>query len=270
MSDSILTKICSKCQIEKPLDEFAKARDGVRGDCKKCRGIYNKLYQQKNKEALRAYHKAYRKEHKEERSEYHKEYNKKYYKENLVDISRKGKAYYASNKDKITIKHREYNRSHREEAAEYRNLHREEKNEYAKRYREENPDKIADYVKNNRKKIAERDKEYRKGYRKTKKGHDVSIKSRHKYKALKLGATVEDFSPLEVFERDGYRCQICMRKTRPDFKDPFHPLYPNLDHIQPLSKGGEHSRRNTQVLCRQCNMEKNNKENFGDQLRLFG
>jgi 5-methylcytosine-specific restriction endonuclease McrA len=31
-----------------------------------------------------------------------------------------------------------------------------------------------------------------------------------------------------------------------------------VDHIQPLSKGGEHTRRNIQMLCKPCNSQKNN------------
>ena len=92
---------------------------------------------------------------------------------------------------------------------------------------------------------------------------------KNKRKALKVGVIFENFNPVDIFERDGYICQHCGRKTRPDFKNPNHPLYPNLDHIIPLSKGGAHTKQNTQCLCRQCNMEKSN-TGTGDQLRLFG
>jgi len=105
-------------------------------------------------------------------------------------------------------------------------------------------------------------------YRQTDAGKDAARKGSQKRRALKLNATVEDFSPAKILERDGYICQHCGRKTRPDYKNSFHPLYPNLDHIVPLSKGGEHSKRNTQCLCRQCNTRKHN--DIKGQVRLFG
>lgn len=74
---------------------------------------------------------------------------------------------------------------------------------------------------------------------------------------------------LKVFERDGYICQSCGKKTRPDFKNQFHSLYPNLDHIIPLSKGGAHTKLNTQCLCRLCNLEKG-ASIMNAQLRMFG
>ena len=39
-----MTKTCSKCQVEKPLGEFNKHR----GECKKCKREYNKIYYKKN------------------------------------------------------------------------------------------------------------------------------------------------------------------------------------------------------------------------------
>lgn len=111
-------------------------------------------------------------------------------------------------------------------------------------------------------------KEYKKKYFKTDKGKFVRQKSHHKRRALKLKVFSEDFSPSEIFERDGYVCQLCHKKTRPDFKYP-HPLYPHLDHIRPLSLGGEHSKINSQCLCAHCNQTKNN-TGTGDQMRLFG
>ena len=70
-------------------------------------------------------------------------------------------------------------------------------------------------------------------------------------------------------DRDLMECQHCGKKTRPDFKNVHHPLYPNLDHILPLVKGGEHTKRNTQCLCHRCNLVKGMNE-IGEQIRMFG
>ena len=116
----------------------------------------------------------------------------------------------------------------------------------------------------NPEKIAARHKKYSQ----TEAGKASIKKNRQKRRALKIGADCENFNPVEVLERDGYRCQACGKKTRPDFNQ-WHPLYPHLDHIVPLSKGGEHTKQNTQCLCRECNLTKHNTGN-GDQLRMFG
>jgi len=58
-----------------------------------------------------------------------------------------------------------------------------------------------------------------------------------------------------VYEYQGGRCRICGRKTRRDFHYN-HPLYPNVDHIIPLGKGGSDELENMQLLCRECNLKK--------------
>ena len=146
-----------------------------------------------------------------------------------------------------------YRQYHKKELKIKRDINREDLNEYGRKYYKGNKGKIAD---NN------------KEYRKTEVGKNAYSKATHRYQALKLGATIEDFSPIEVFKRDGYICQLCKKKTRLDYKHT-HPLFPNLDHIVPLSLGGPHSPANTKCLCRHCNLTKSN-TGTGDQLRMFG
>lgn len=73
-----------------------------------------------------------------------------------------------------------------------------------------------------------------------------------------------------IFERDGFRCQLCgkrldMKKVAP------HPLSPTLDHIIPLSKGGAHEPANVQAAHFLCNARKSDGASpNGDQLRLIG
>ncbi len=56
-----------------------------------------------------------------------------------------------------------------------------------------------------------------------------------------------------VFERDGWRCHICAKKVRREKRGTSHPLAPELDHIIPLSLGGQHTYANTACACRRCN-----------------
>lgn len=81
-------------------------------------------------------------------------------------------------------------------------------------------------------------------------------------------AFVENVDPLEVFGRDGWRCQLCGIKTPRNKRGTYAPNAPELDHILPLSRGGEHSYRNTQCACRACNAAKSDTP-LG-QMRLFG
>lgn len=78
-------------------------------------------------------------------------------------------------------------------------------------------------------------------------------------RALKRGATVERFLPVEVLERDGWRCHICHCRTPKKLRGTLAPNAPEVDHIVPLSRGGEHSRRNTACSCRRCNNRKSDK-----------
>jgi len=71
-------------------------------------------------------------------------------------------------------------------------------------------------------------------------------------------ARVERFSKWSVFERDGLICGICSEPIDRDATFP-DPLSASLDHIVPLSKGGEHSRANTRATHLRCNCRKSYK-----------
>jgi hypothetical protein len=93
-------------------------------------------------------------------------------------------------------------------------------------------------------------------------------RTRQQQRAAIRFATVEEVDALIVFDRDGWRCQLCRRRTLKSKRGTCHPRAPELDHIVPLSKGGEHSYRNTQCSCRECNGAKSNGP--GGQLLLIG
>jgi hypothetical protein len=92
--------------------------------------------------------------------------------------------------------------------------------------------------------------------------------SRLARKAKQRSVTVESVNPLDVLRRDKWTCQMCGVKTPQRLRGTIDPRAPELDHITPLSRGGEHSYRNTQCLCRSCNLTKGCDE--VGQLRLFG
>jgi len=62
---------------------------------------------------------------------------------------------------------------------------------------------------------------------------------------------VEYIDPIILYGRDKGICGIC--------KAPVHVNQFHIDHIKPLSKGGEHSYRNTQIAHPSCNIRKSDK-----------
>lgn len=84
--------------------------------------------------------------------------------------------------------------------------------------------------------------------------------ARKKREALLRGASVgETVDPFDVFDRDGWRCKMCGVRTPRSKRGTYDDNAPELDHIMPVSRGGEHSHRNTQCLCRACNLAKSDK-----------
>lgn len=234
MPEAIISKVCSKCQVEKPVSEFHRctsSKHGVQSQCISCR---KKIWAKPQAQQVRNEKKVFMGKGLKKCSKCH----------NIKEVSE----FYSVNHhaDRLTS-------SCKSCEMQYRKDNRVKRQKYAKSFYVNNKEKIKDSTKT---------------YRKSLNGKKSHLKCNHKYRALKRNATIEIFNPFDVFERDKYICQICKRKTRPDFK-PNHSLYPTLDHIIPLSNGGEHSVKNTQCLCLHCNCSKQDKDNFGDQLRLF-
>lgn len=73
------------------------------------------------------------------------------------------------------------------------------------------------------------------------------------------------FSRIRVFERDGWRCHLCNRTTRPE--TPWqHPDHPTIDHLVPISEGGPHTEENAATAHRRCNTRRGTRG--AAQLRL--
>jgi len=70
-----------------------------------------------------------------------------------------------------------------------------------------------------------------------------------------------------VGERDGWRC-FCRRRINRLLTYP-HPRSPSVDHIEPLSLGGEHTYANVRIAHLDCNVRRGNRIAV-EQLALFG
>jgi 5-methylcytosine-specific restriction endonuclease McrA len=87
-------------------------------------------------------------------------------------------------------------------------------------------------------------------------------------RARRAGVRFQPVQRAKVFDRDGWRCQVCGASTPKRLKGKTHPRSPELDHRIPLAMGGEHTYENCQLACRKCNREKGGTRVVG-QLPLF-
>jgi hypothetical protein len=116
-------KVCKNCNKEKPISEFRKnilkGREYIRGECKQCEIIKDKIYKEKNK--LKTI-------------EFDKKHHKEYYIKHKDEINRKNNLYYYKNKDKIMSKQK-LNKEHRNELQK---LKRQEDKLYKIKYQVKN------------------------------------------------------------------------------------------------------------------------------------
>lgn len=75
------------------------------------------------------------------------------------------------------------------------------------------------------------------------------------------------YADVDIFARDGWRCQLCGKKVA-RYKTVPHSLAPTIDHITPMSKQGADTPSNVQCAHFRCNSLRSNKGSA--QLRLFG
>jgi 5-methylcytosine-specific restriction endonuclease McrA len=76
----------------------------------------------------------------------------------------------------------------------------------------------------------------------------------------------EPVNKRKVFQRDGWRCQLCGCKVKQSKQ--WTRNQATVDHIVPISLGGEHSYANVQTACWACNTRKG--ATVEGQMRLIG
>lgn len=119
----------------------------------------------------------------------------------------------------------------------------EQRSQHKREWRLRNPGKTAEYK---RRLTPERRAEEREQYRLSHKPQRANISAN--YRARKASAFTEDVDRELVWARDEGICGICLGAAD---QSNWH-----LDHIQSLSRGGEHSYANTQVSHPLCNTRK--------------
>lgn len=84
---------------------------------------------------------------------------------------------------------------------------------------------------------------------------------RRRLEALGSGAVVDEtVTRRAVFERADGICYLCGTETHWKMEGDWDPLLANLDHIKPVSKGGEHTWENVALACQLCNTRKGAQE----------
>lgn len=90
-------------------------------------------------------------------------------------------------------------------------------------------------------------------------------KARHR--ARLAGTTRIPYRPVDIYERDGWRCRLCGKKINRRHRAP-HSLAPSIDHIIPIALGGPDAPNNVQAAHFGCNSRKRTTA-CGSQLRLI-
>ena len=170
------------------------------------------------------------------------------------DVLRAGRALYCSDACRAKVGDKTYFLSHKEEINKRRRLKYKDNPKARlagnRKYREANKEKVNGHISVYYKQYPEKRRE----------------KNRRR-RSLKLGVTHESYHNSYIFERDEWTCRICGRKINKRLKYP-NLLSASIDHIVPLSKGGDDSPVNIQASHLRCNLGKH-AQNKG-QLRLFG
>jgi 5-methylcytosine-specific restriction endonuclease McrA len=82
-----------------------------------------------------------------------------------------------------------------------------------------------------------------------------------------MGAIAEPYSLDEIAQRDRRCCGLCGQRVAMTRKTP-HPRAPVIDHLVPLSKGGDDTKANVWLAHYVCNARKGARP-AGEQLALL-
>ncbi|GLB62657.1 hypothetical protein NCCP2495_05350 [Dietzia sp. NCCP-2495] len=229
-------KVCTRCNESKMLAEFhkdASKRDGRRTACKVC---------------VRHRERAYREANRDKKIAYMRVYNSA----NRDRINASNAARYEANRDSRLAWQKDYHERNGDAVREQRKTRRREEPDLVRArdraYYETHRKKKLDTRKANHKRRWEADPEYR-----AKRNAD-SVRRRRMLSAAKQ----EPYTRESIFERDQWVCQLCDEPIDPGAAWP-DPGTPSIDHVVPLSLGGDDTPRNTQAAHMGCNSSKGNR-----------
>jgi 5-methylcytosine-specific restriction endonuclease McrA len=259
-------KTCTKCGEWKLFEGFYKrSKNGRSSHCKDCTKQYQQEYKERNKDRVRENNKEAQKRYYQKNKERKSEYAYQYRQENKEKLSEYRRQYYQENPEK-----------HKEQAKQWYQENFEKVKEQKKQYNKKNAKQIYEYSKQYRQKwlpknaerVREYQKQYSKQYIKTEKGKEASYRSRLKRRSYKHHVTFTPHQRKPILDRDNWQCQSCGIKVHDRNTGDWNtPDKAHIDHIIPISKGGNSEPSNLQTLCRTCNLSKHDK--VEKQLSLF-
>ena len=274
MKCPFLIKICTKCKriLVANKMNFGRHKNGKWGlnsKCKLCKKKYRKQYYENNKEEELERNKQYSKQWRKNNKEYLKEYSEQYRKNYKDEIKEYMKQYRENNKEEMRKQKKQYREDNKNKISEYHKQYKEENEkhlkEYHKQYYEDNKEKIKEkskeyyennkehckewarqYYEDNKKEILEYHRQYYKDN--PERRFNQNNKRRSLEESQGLGITKEQwYEMMNFFE---WRCAYSGEYIGGDSKER------TIDHIIPLSKGGEHEVWNCVPMLRNLNSSK--------------
>jgi hypothetical protein len=303
MDDNTQTKQCAKCKAHKPLTAFTKRRntkDGLYCYCRACVQAKGRIYQAENADAIRARRRARYAANREQVQEQHRRYyaergrfcQRAYYAANAERIRAQRRMHRAANREKACEARRQYRIKNAEKCRAYMSAYRATKAEQircqrrvyyaanaerlrtvARAWRHAHLDHVKKHRNEHRRQNRERIKAVRRAYeernreriqtrnREYKRRDPIANRIReHRRRARKRAAgghhTAAQWRALCDFF--GNVCLCCGAAGNL-----------SIDHVIPISRGGNDDITNVQPLCLPCNQSKRDQEiDYRDPERL--
>ena len=229
----VIKKTCTRCGLEKDLNEFNKckaSKDGLQYHCRNCDNRQSKRYDDSHKEEKKRYDKKYKDSHKKETKKATKKRIQKYQQdieENGYPITKKVctkceiekslDSFYKSkyfkdgyvNRCKVCCK-------------EYSDSHKEEKSKYDKKYSQTKKRRLSKSI--------------------------GSSKRRALEKSTSDGTVTYEYCKM-LLEKQDNRCIYCNKRFSKKVKR-------SLDHKIPFKRNGTHTAKNVHFVCINCNSSK--------------
>lgn len=272
MNDNTKGKVCTGCKEFKTFDFFGKDnahKTGYKSQCKVCRNISAKKQRGTYDPNFRIDENGKTctecKEYKGFDQYHFKVKSKGIYQSYCKSCGKEiQKQFYNNNKESILNQKKQYHQQNSEDIKLKRKLYYQEKKEEIlekiKQYRQDNLEKFKEkdriYNLTNKEAIAQR----RKKYLQSENGKNADFRGSMKRRSYKHKVSFRPIERTTILNRDNWECQMCGCKVHDRNTGHWNtPDKANIDHIIPISKGGNSEPDNLQVLCRTCNLSKKDK-----------